>query len=70
MWAGAPRDGRPLLKCRNFIPRTTPQSLDDPVAGVPCSKAVNIGERKTWTQSEFFTWRNSVRGHEPPKMYT
>jgi len=36
---------------------------------VPCSNAANIGERKTWTQSEFCTWQNSVTGQEPPKMY-
>jgi len=30
-----------------------PQCLADPAAGVPCSNAANIGERKTWTQSEF-----------------
>jgi len=24
-----------------------------PTAGVPCSNAANIGQRKTWTQSEF-----------------
>ena len=35
-----------------------------PAAGVPCSNAANIGERKTWTQSEFCTWQNSVRGQE------
>jgi len=33
-----------------------------PVAGVPCSNAVNIGERKTWTYSEFCTGQNSVKG--------
>jgi len=33
------------------------------------SNAANIGERKTWTQSEFCTWQNSVRWQEPPKMY-
>jgi len=38
-----------------------------PTAWVPCSNAVNIGERKTWTQSEFCSWQNSVRGQEPPK---
>jgi len=32
-----------------------------PAAGVPCSNAANIGERKTWTRSEFCTWQNSVR---------
>jgi len=36
-----------------------------PAAGVPCSDAVNIGERKTWTQSELCTWQNSVRGQQP-----
>ena len=40
-----------------------------PTAQVPCSNAANIGERKTWTQSEVCTWQNFVRGQEPPKMY-
>jgi len=40
-----------------------------PAAGVPCSNAANIGEHKTWMQSEFCTGQNSVRGQEPPKMY-
>ena len=76
MWADAQRDGRPteyrwrpLQKFRNSIPCTTPQSLADLAAGVQCSNAVNIGERKSWTQSEFCTWRNSVRRQEPPKMH-
>jgi len=34
---------------------------------VPCSNAANIGERKTWTQSEFCTRQNSVRRQEPRK---
>jgi len=38
-----------------------------PATGVPCSNAANIGERKTWTQSKFCSWRNSVRGQEPPR---
>jgi len=38
-------------------------------ARVPCSNAANIGERKTLTQSEFFTWQNSVRRARAPKMY-
>ena len=25
---------------------------------VPCSNALNIGESKTWTQSEFCSWQN------------
>jgi len=33
-----------------------------PAAGVKCSNAANIGERKTWTQNEICTWQNSVRG--------
>ena len=36
-------------------------------AAVPCSNNANIGERKTWTQSEFCTWQNCVRGKSPPK---
>jgi len=40
-----------------------------PAAGVPYSNAANIGEGKTWTQSEYCTGQNSVRGQEPPKMY-
>jgi len=36
---------------------------------VLCSNAANIEERKTWTQSEFCSWQNSVRAQEPPKMY-
>jgi len=36
-----------LRKFCNSIPCTKPQST--PAAGVPCSNAANIGERKTWT---------------------
>jgi len=42
-----------------------------PAAGVPCSNAANIGERKTSTQGEFCTWQNSVRGNSRWKcIYT
>jgi len=42
-----------------------------PTAGVPCSNAANIRERKTWTQSEFCTRQNSIRGKSPQKcIYT
>jgi len=34
---------------------------------LPCSYAAKIGERKTWTQSEFCTWQNSVSGQDPRK---
>jgi len=33
----------------------------------PCTNAANIAERKTWTQSEFCTWQNSVRGARAPE---
>jgi len=36
-------------------------------ARVPYSNAANIGERKTWTQSEFYSWQNSINGQETPK---
>jgi len=36
-------------------------------AQVPWSNAANIGERRSWTQSEFCTWQNSLRGQDPPK---
>jgi len=54
MRADAQRDGRPaeyrwrrLRKFRNSTPCTTPQTLTDVRARVPCSNAANIGERKT-----------------------
>ena len=60
MWADPQSDGRPaeyrwrrLRKFRNSIPCTTPQTLAGATARLPCSNAANIGERKTWTQSEF-----------------
>jgi len=37
--------------------------------GVPCSNAANIGERKTWMQSESCTGQNSVRGKRPENVY-
>ena len=43
-----------------FVPRR--KVWLTPAAGVPCSNAANIGERKTSTQSEFCTGQNSVRG--------
>ena len=46
---------------------STPQSWLTPTTRVPCGNAANIGERKSWTQSELCTWQNSVTGQEPPK---
>jgi len=40
-----------------------------PAAAVTCSNTDNIGELKTWTQSEFCSWQNSVRRQEPPQLY-
>jgi len=63
MWADDQRDGRPVdyrwrplrksvipffVACRKFWLTLA--------ARVSCSNAANIGERKTWTQSEFYTW--------------
>jgi len=55
---------------RSVIPFCVPRRKVwlTPAAGVPCSNAVNIGEGKTWTQSEFCTWQNLIRGQEPPKI--
>jgi len=52
----------------SVIPFLVPRhSLADGHCSVPCSNAANIGERKTWTQSEFCSWQNSVRQKSPPK---
>jgi len=40
---------------RNSLPCPMPQSLADAhTTPVPCSNAANIGERNTWTQSEYW----------------
>jgi len=77
MWADAQRDGRHSrilymgsALCESsvipfFVPRR--EVWLTLAAGVLCSNAANIGERKTWTQSEFCTWQNSVIGQESPK---
>jgi len=67
MWADAQRDRRsaeyrwrPLLNAAVWL---------TPTARVPCSNDANIGERKTWTQSEFCTWKKISCRANPPKMY-
>ena len=78
MWADAQRDGRPSnigganeeRMFRNSLPCRMPQSLTDTHCSSAVQHVANIGERKTWTQSEFCTWQNSVSGQEPPKVYT
>jgi len=67
MWADAQRDGRPSEY--RWRPLLNAAVSLTPTARVLCSNAVNIGERKTWTQSAFCTWQNAVRGQETPKMY-
>ena len=67
MWANAQRDGRPAEHM--WRPLFNAAVWLMPTTGVPCSNAANLGERKTWTLSEFCNWKNSVRGQEPPKMY-
>jgi len=59
MWADTQRDGRPaeyrwhpLQKIGNsIIPFLVPRRKVwlTPAAGVPCSNAANVPERKTWT---------------------
>jgi len=48
---------------------TRPMSnfVTDKLLSCTCSNAANVGERKTWTQSEFCTWQNSVRGGKRPR---
>jgi len=57
---------------RSVIPFLVPRHKVwlTPAARVSCSNAANIGERKTWTQSEFCILQNSVRRQEPPETYT
>ena len=53
----------------SIIPFLVPRSKVwlTPTAGVSCINTANVGERKTWTLSEFCTWQNSVRRQEPQK---
>jgi len=67
MWANAQHDGCPAKYRWCRLLNAAVWLL--PTARVPCSKAANIGEQKIWTQSEFCTWQNSVRGQEPLKMH-
>jgi len=49
--AAQPNIGGALCKSCSAIPFLVPRSKvwSTPAAGVPCSNAANIGERKTWT---------------------
>ena len=65
MMAAVPNIGGTLCEI-SVIPFPVPRRKVwlTPTARVPCSNADNIGERRTWTHSEFSTWKNSVRGQE------
>ena len=66
MLAALPNIGGAL--CESYIiPFLLPRLWLMPTASVPCSNADNTGECKTWTQSAFCTWQNSVKGKETPK---
>ena len=67
MWANAQRDGRPAEY--RWRPLLNAGVWLAPTTQVPCSNVANIGERKTWTQSKFCTWQNSVMGYEPRNVY-
>jgi len=67
MWADAQRDGHPAEY--RWCPLLNAADWLTPTARVPCSNAANTGELKTWTQSEFCTWQNSVMVQEPVLMY-
>jgi len=70
MWADSQRDGRPPniggALCESSVISRHKVWLTA-AARVPCSNAANMGERKTWTQSDFCSSQNSVRGQGPPK---
>jgi len=75
MWADAQRDGRPAeyrwrrLRKFHIIPLLVPRRKVwlTPTGRVPCSNAANVGECRTWTQSEVCTWQNSIMGQRLPK---
>jgi len=76
MWADAQCDGRPAeYRWRPLrssvisflVPRR--KLWLTPAAGVPCSNDANIGELKSWTQSEFCTWQNLSEGKSPQNAY-
>jgi len=62
MWANAQRDGCPAEY--RWCPLLSAAVWLTPTTRVSPSNAANIGERKTWTQSELCTWQNSVTVQE------
>ena len=75
MLANAQPDGRPAeyrwRVCKSsVIPFLVPRRKLwlTPTARVPCSNAVIIDERKTWTQSEFCSWQTRHRARAPESV--
>jgi len=67
MWANAQRDGRPAEY--RWRPLLNAAKLGwRPL--LECRAVTLPTERKTWAQSEFRTWQNSVTGQQPPKIYS
>jgi len=68
LMAAQPNIGGALCKSSviPFLVRCRKVSLM-PTAQLKCSNDANIGECKTWMQSEFCTWQYSVTEQEPPK---
>jgi len=66
MWADAQRDGCPAEYRWHPLLNTAKWGLT-PTNRVSCSNAANIRECKTWTESEFCTWENTVKGKSPRK---
>jgi len=62
MWADAQRDGRSAN-----IGAESRKVWLTPIARVSCSNAANIGEHKTWTQSEFAYGKIALGGKSPRK---
>ena len=74
MWADAQCDGRPakyrwrpLWKFHNSVPCTTPQSLADPTAGVPCSNAANTENARLGRKVSFAGGEILSGGKSPQK---
>ena len=57
MWADAQRDGRPAEYKWHVCESSVILFLYHAAARVSCSNGAETKERKTWTQSEFCTWK-------------
>ena len=57
-----------ICQWKKFENRSTFGEVMDNIV-VPCFWLTVVEECKTWVQSEFCCWQNSVRGQEPHKIY-